>query len=106
MTCDDSIVCPPLGPRRRAIESRSGPGVGIAPRQEVQTDFGLNLGRSRVATGRGVLCRRPHIGPNRTTVRFWGVSDRFAPVDYGHDLEFGVFLSPDALAASRTLELA
>ena len=26
--------------------------------------------------------------------------------DYGHDLEFGVFLSPDAVAAARTLELA
>ena len=26
--------------------------------------------------------------------------------DYGHDLEFGVFLSPDANAAARTLELA
>jgi alkanesulfonate monooxygenase SsuD/methylene tetrahydromethanopterin reductase-like flavin-dependent oxidoreductase (luciferase family) len=27
-------------------------------------------------------------------------------VDYGHDLEFGVFLSPDSAAAARTLELA
>ena len=26
--------------------------------------------------------------------------------DYGHDLQFGVFLSPDAVAAARTLELA
>ena len=26
--------------------------------------------------------------------------------DYGHDLEFGVFLSPDAADAARTLELA
>ncbi len=26
--------------------------------------------------------------------------------DYGHDLEFGVFLSPDAVAAARTVELA
>jgi hypothetical protein len=26
--------------------------------------------------------------------------------DYGHDLEFGVFLSPDAVSAARTLELA
>ena len=26
--------------------------------------------------------------------------------DYGHDLEFGVFLSPDAVDAARTLELA
>ena len=26
--------------------------------------------------------------------------------DYGHDLQFGIFPSPDAAAAERTLELA